>query len=107
MLRDKTLTVFEKCARRTRSRGVIICDTKLEWGNVEARTILIDEVLTPDSSRFWKKDTWSNGDPPSFDKQVVRDWLETQPWDKVSPPPRSLPTSSRAPVRGTSRRSRG
>ena len=56
------------------------------------KDLLIDEVLTPDSSRFWKKEeadaVLPNGDPPSFDKQVVRDWLETQPWDKISPPPR-------------------
>jgi phosphoribosylaminoimidazole-succinocarboxamide synthase len=91
-LRDKTLAVFERCAGHARGRGVIICDTKLEWGHAGGKTILIDEVLTPDSSRFWKKEeaeaVLPNGDPPSFDKQVVRDWLETQPWDKTSPPPR-------------------
>jgi phosphoribosylaminoimidazole-succinocarboxamide synthase len=92
-LRDKTLAVFERCAGHARQRGVIICDTKLEWGRAaNGRTILIDEVLTPDSSRFWKKEeadaVLPDGDPPSFDKQVVRDWLETQPWDKKSPPPR-------------------
>jgi phosphoribosylaminoimidazole-succinocarboxamide synthase len=91
-LRDKTLLVFERCAGHARDRGVVICDTKLEWGLSRGRTILIDEVLTPDSSRFWKKEeaeaVLPGGDPPSFDKQVVRDWLETQPWDKKSPPPR-------------------
>jgi phosphoribosylaminoimidazole-succinocarboxamide synthase len=91
-LRDRTLAVFGRCAGHARSRGVIICDTKLEWGRSGGRTILIDEVLTPDSSRFWKKEeaeaVLPDGDPPSFDKQVVRDWLETQPWDKRSPPPR-------------------
>jgi phosphoribosylaminoimidazole-succinocarboxamide synthase len=101
-LRDKTLKVFERCAGHARSRGVVICDTKLEWGQTNGRTILIDEVLTPDSSRFWKKEeadlVLPNGDPPSFDKQVVRDWLETQPWDKKSPPPR-LPANVAALAR--------
>jgi phosphoribosylaminoimidazole-succinocarboxamide synthase len=91
-LRDCTLTVFDRCASHAKGRGVVICDTKLEWGETGGRTILIDEVLTPDSSRFWKKEeadlVLPDGDPPSFDKQVVRDWLETQPWDKKSPPPR-------------------
>lgn len=91
-LRDKTLAVFTRCSEHARSRGVVICDTKLEWGRIGSRSILVDEVMTPDSSRFWKKEeadaVLPDGDPPSFDKQVVRDWLETQPWDKRSPPPR-------------------
>jgi phosphoribosylaminoimidazole-succinocarboxamide synthase len=94
-LRDKTLQVFERCGAHARQRGVIICDTKFEWGSAGGRTLLIDEVLTPDSSRFWKKEeadaVLPGGDPPSYDKQVVRDWLETQPWDKKSPPPRLPP----------------
>lgn len=67
-------------------------DTKLEWGRLPSgELILIDEVLTPDSSRFWPKDTYRpGGSPPSFDKQFVRDWLERSGWDKASPPP-SLP----------------
>ncbi len=92
-LRDRTLNVFSTCGEHARSRGVIICDTKFEWGQRDGRIVLVDEVLTPDSSRFWKKEEAdkvlpTGGDPPSFDKQVVRDWLETQPWDKQSPPPR-------------------
>jgi phosphoribosylaminoimidazole-succinocarboxamide synthase len=91
-LRDKTLQVFDRCGSHARQRGVVICDTKFEWGSAGGRTLLIDEVLTPDSSRFWKKEeadaVLPGGDPPSYDKQVVRDWLETQPWDKKSPPPR-------------------
>jgi phosphoribosylaminoimidazole-succinocarboxamide synthase len=91
-LRDATLAVFARCASHARERGVIICDTKLEWGDAGGRVMLVDEVLTPDSSRFWKKEeadsVLPDGDPPSYDKQVVRDWLETQPWDKQSPPPR-------------------
>ena len=71
------------------SRGIILADTKLEWGRLPTgELILIDEVLTPDSSRFWPKDTYRPGaSPPSFDKQFVRDWLETTGWDKTSPPP--------------------
>jgi phosphoribosylaminoimidazole-succinocarboxamide synthase len=94
-LRDLTLSVFTRCTGHAREHGVIICDTKLEWGEKDGRPILVDEVLTPDSSRFWKQEeaeaVLPNGDPPSFDKQVVRDWLETQPWDKQSAPPRLPP----------------
>ena len=72
-----------------RARGIILADTKLEWGRLPSgELILIDEVLTPDSSRFWPKETYRLGmSPPSFDKQFVRDWLETTGWDKASPPP--------------------
>ena len=68
-----------------------ICDTKLEWGLIGPDLVLIDEVFTPDSSRFWKSAEFAatppGGDPPSFDKQVVRNWLETSGWNKASPPP--------------------
>ncbi len=98
-LRDQSLFVYSRCADHAKSRGIIICDTKLEWGNLNGRTLLVDEVLTPDSSRFWKADDAArylpDGDPPSYDKQVVRNWLETQPWDKQSPPPR-IPTDVQA-----------
>ena len=91
-LRDKSLLVYTRCADHARSRGIVICDTKLEWGDRRGKTLLVDEVLTPDSSRFWKASDAAahlpDGDPPSYDKQVVRNWLETQPWDKQSPPPR-------------------
>ena len=72
-----------------RARGVIIADTKFEFGRLpDGRLILIDEVLTPDSSRFWPADKYEPGhDQPSFDKQYVRNWLETQPWDKTPPAP--------------------
>ena len=70
------------------TRGIIIADTKFEFGLVDDQVILIDEVLTPDSSRFWPADQYQAGGPqPSFDKQFVRDWLETTSWDKNSPPP--------------------
>ena len=68
---------------------MILADTKFEWGRTPGGAlILMDEVLTPDSSRFWPADGWAAGaNPPSFDKQFVRDWLETTGWDKNSPPP--------------------
>lgn len=88
-LRDRTLEVYRRAAQHALSRGVIIADTKLEWGRLPGgELILIDEVLTPDSSRFWPRDQYRTGmSPPSFDKQFVRDWLESTPWDKNSPPP--------------------
>jgi phosphoribosylaminoimidazole-succinocarboxamide synthase len=88
-LRDRTLDVYRRAAAHAEARGIILADTKLEWGRLPTgELILIDEVLTPDSSRFWPKDTYRpGGSPPSFDKQFVRDWLETTDWDKSSPPP--------------------
>lgn len=88
-LRDRTLDVYRRAAAYAEARGIILADTKLEWGRLPSgELILIDEVLTPDSSRFWPKDTYRPGSsPPSFDKQFVRDWLETTDWDKQSPPP--------------------
>jgi phosphoribosylaminoimidazole-succinocarboxamide synthase len=88
-LRDRTLDVYRRAAEYAEGRGIILADTKLEWGRLPSgELILIDEVLTPDSSRFWPKDTYRPGSsPPSFDKQFVRDWLETTGWDKKSPPP--------------------
>ncbi len=88
-LRDRTLDVYSRAAAYAESRGIILADTKLEWGRLPTgELILIDEVLTPDSSRFWPRDTYKQGSsPPSFDKQFVRDWLETTDWDKKSPPP--------------------
>ncbi len=88
-LESRTLDVYRRAAEFAETRGIILADTKLEWGRLPSgELILIDEVLTPDSSRYWPKDTYRVGvSPPSFDKQFVRDWLETQPWDKASPPP--------------------
>ena len=88
-LRQRSLEVYHKGAEYARSRGIIIADTKFEWGKLpNGELILIDEVLTPDSSRFWPVDQYRPGSsPPSFDKQYVRDWLETTGWDKNSPPP--------------------
>jgi phosphoribosylaminoimidazole-succinocarboxamide synthase len=88
-LRDRTLGLYTKAADYARTRGVIIADTKFEFGRLpDGSLILVDEVLTPDSSRFWPADTYDPGhDQPSFDKQYVRNWLETQPWDKTPPAP--------------------
>jgi phosphoribosylaminoimidazole-succinocarboxamide synthase len=90
-LRSRSLAVYRRGAEHARGVGIIIADTKFEWGRVGDELILIDEVLTPDSSRFWPADAYRPGGPqPSFDKQFVRDWLEASGWDKNSPPP-SLP----------------
>jgi phosphoribosylaminoimidazole-succinocarboxamide synthase len=87
-LRRRSIDVYSRAAQHAQSKGLIIADTKFEWGWHEGRLILIDEVLTPDSSRFWPADKYRPGGPqPSFDKQFVRDWLETTGWDKNSPPP--------------------
>ena len=88
-LRRRSLEVYVKAAEYAQHRGIIIADTKFEWGQLpNGELILIDEVLTPDSSRFWPRDQYRPGtSPPSFDKQFVRDWLETTGWDKNSPPP--------------------
>jgi phosphoribosylaminoimidazole-succinocarboxamide synthase len=88
-LHDLTLDVYRRAAAYAESRGIILADTKLEWGRLPTgELILIDEALTPDSSRFWPKETYRPGSsPPSFDKQYLRDWLETTGWDKKSPPP--------------------
>jgi phosphoribosylaminoimidazole-succinocarboxamide synthase len=88
-LRSTTLGLYDRAASIAACRGVLIADTKFEFGLFENRVILIDEVLTPDSSRFWPADHYSPGrDQPSLDKQFVRNWLETQPWDKTPPAPR-------------------
>lgn len=88
-LRQRSLEVYRRGAEYARGRGIIIADTKFEWGQLPSgEVILIDEVLTPDSSRFWPADSYRPGsNPPSFDKQFVRDWLEQTGWDKNSTPP--------------------
>ena len=87
-LRDLAVRVYQTAADHAAERGVIIADTKFEFGVVDGAIILADEVLTPDSSRFWPGDTYEEGaDQPSFDKQFVRDWL-TANWDKTGNPPR-------------------
>ena len=88
-VRDATLRLYTEAADYARSRGIIIADTKFEFGADGAGTlVLIDEALTPDSSRFWPAAEYRVGmSPPSFDKQFVRDWLEAQAWDKRPPAP--------------------
>ncbi|UUO08586.1 phosphoribosylaminoimidazolesuccinocarboxamide synthase [Blastopirellula sp. J2-11] len=87
-LREKSLDIYTRGAAFAREKGIIIADTKFEWGIVDGELLLIDEVLTPDSSRFWPEDQYQVGvSPPSFDKQIVRDYLETTSWDKNSTPP--------------------
>jgi phosphoribosylaminoimidazole-succinocarboxamide synthase len=87
-LRDLTLTIYKKAAEYARLRGIIIADTKFEFGVVDGEIILADEVLTPDSSRFWPAETYSpGGAQPSFDKQFVRDYLESIHWNKLPPAP--------------------
>jgi len=100
-LRRRSLAVYARGAEHAAERGIIIADTKFEWGRApHGEIILIDEVLTPDSSRFWPADRYAAGGPqPSFDKQFVRDWLETTGWDKNSPPP-ALPEEVVAKTRG-------
>jgi phosphoribosylaminoimidazole-succinocarboxamide synthase len=94
-LKQSTLDIYSKAAAYALRQGIILADTKFEFGHVisregesSAELILIDEVLTPDSSRYWPQSSYQPGSsPPSYDKQFVRDWLETTTWDKNSPPP--------------------
>jgi phosphoribosylaminoimidazole-succinocarboxamide synthase len=88
-VRDISVAIYERAASYALERGIIIADTKFEFGlDDEGRLFLIDEVLTPDSSRFWPVDSYATGtSPPSFDKQFVRDYLDTLDWDKTAPGP--------------------
>jgi phosphoribosylaminoimidazole-succinocarboxamide synthase len=88
-LRNISLKIYTEAAGHALARGIIIADTKFEFGmDSNGIIIWIDEALTPDSSRFWPKEQYQPGrDQPSFDKQVVRNYLETTAWDKQSPPP--------------------
>jgi len=102
-LRDYTLKLYTKARKYAEQRGILIADTKFEWGLRGDEIILIDEVLTPDSSRFWPKEGYQPGKPqPSFDKQFVRDYLESLHWNKQPPPPH-LPSEV---VDGTSKKYR-
>ncbi len=87
-LRSLSLNVYRQGVEYAATRGIIIADTKFEFGEVDGELILIDEVMTPDSSRFWPQDLYkAGGSQPSFDKQYVRDWLLSSGWDRNSPPP--------------------
>jgi phosphoribosylaminoimidazole-succinocarboxamide synthase len=93
-VRDASIQIYEFARAHALKRGIIIADTKFEFGlDKEGKLYLMDEVLTPDSSRFWPQDSWLPGtSPPSYDKQFVRDYLETLDWNKRAPGP-TLPTS--------------
>ena len=87
-LRDTSLAVYSAARDHAATRGIIIADTKFEFGTIDGRITLVDEVLTPDSSRFWPAASYAPGaGQPSFDKQYVRDWLSASGWDKTPPPP--------------------
>jgi phosphoribosylaminoimidazole-succinocarboxamide synthase len=91
-----SLKIYAEAARYAETRGVIVCDTKFEFGLINGQLTLVDEVLTPDSSRFWPRDAYAPGRPqPSFDKQFVRDYLETLDWDKRPPAPPLPPEVTR------------
>jgi phosphoribosylaminoimidazole-succinocarboxamide synthase len=82
------LELFKRGSEELEEIGILLADTKFEFGSLDGRLLLIDEALTPDSSRFWPKDAWKPGaNPPSYDKQILRDYLETLPWNKEPPPP--------------------
>jgi phosphoribosylaminoimidazole-succinocarboxamide synthase len=87
-VRDLSLQIYSAGRDYAAQRGIIVADTKFEFGTVDGKLLLIDECLTPDSSRFWPPDQYAVGQsPPSFDKQFVRDYLETLDWNKTSPGP--------------------
>ena len=88
-LRDRSIEVYSRGAEHAAGRGIVVADTKFEWGRTpDGRLLLVDEVLTPDSSRFWPAAAAGAGSvPDSFDKQFIRDWLESTGWDKASEPP--------------------
>ena len=92
-LQEKSLEIYQFASKYAEEKGIIICDTKFEFGEIDGEIILIDELLTPDSSRFWPKERWHPGrKQEDFDKQVVRDYLDSLDWDKTPPGP-SLPAN--------------
>jgi phosphoribosylaminoimidazole-succinocarboxamide synthase len=87
-LRTMSIDIYRRAADHAAGRGVILADTKFEFGAIDGRIILVDEVLTPDSSRWWPADEWQPGrEMPSYDKQYVRDWLDSTGWDHAPPAP--------------------
>ncbi len=96
-IRTASLGLYAEAAEYAAGRGLIIADTKFEFGVApDGELVLIDELLTPDSSRFWPADGWRPGEnPPSFDKQFIRDWLDTLDWDKTDPGPQVPPSIAR------------
>jgi phosphoribosylaminoimidazole-succinocarboxamide synthase len=93
-LRDLTLTLFTRASEYAATRGILLADTKFEFGLDDGKITLIDEALTPDSSRYWEAATWQPGRAQqSYDKQPVRDWLETLDWNKKAPGPAMPPAA--------------
>ncbi|MDX1643364.1 MAG: phosphoribosylaminoimidazolesuccinocarboxamide synthase [Thermoanaerobaculia bacterium] len=91
-LRKLTLTLYRRGAEHAEGRGLLLADTKFEFGRIDGEIVLIDEVLTPDSSRYWEADQWQPGEEPvSVDKQYVRNWLDASGWDHESEPPELTP----------------
>jgi phosphoribosylaminoimidazole-succinocarboxamide synthase len=91
-LKRLSISMYKEASRIAEEKGIIIADTKFEFGSVEGETIVVDEVLTPDSSRFWSAGRYKPGEPQdSFDKQIVRDYLNGLPWDKTYPGPELPP----------------
>jgi phosphoribosylaminoimidazole-succinocarboxamide synthase len=87
-LKELTLSIYSRAVDFAAKRGIIICDTKFEFGTIDGKISIVDEMLTPDSSRFWPADQYAPGKPqPSFDKQFVRDYLESIHWNKQPPAP--------------------
>ena len=87
-LRERSIAIYAEARAYARTRGILLADTKFEWGLKDGRPLLIDECLTPDSSRFWAADEYRPGrSPPSFDKQFERDWLIRSGWDRKPPAP--------------------
>jgi phosphoribosylaminoimidazole-succinocarboxamide synthase len=87
-LRNRSIDIYQRASEYAATRGVILADTKFEFGMAGDELLLIDEVLTPDSSRYWPANQWVPGrDVPSFDKQFVREWLDASGWDRNPPPP--------------------
>ena len=91
-LRDRSIAIYETARAYAAERGILLADTKFEFGAVDGELVLIDEVLTPDSSRYWPAEAWAPGRTmPSYDKQPVRDWLAAQGWDRTPPAPQLPP----------------
>ena len=105
LLRQRSIEVYQRGAKHAAAYGIVLADTKLEWGRLaDGSLLLVDEVLTPDSSRFWPAAAAGEGRvPDSFDKQFVRDWLEHSGWDKASPPPELPAEISPRPARNISK----
>jgi phosphoribosylaminoimidazole-succinocarboxamide synthase len=98
-LRDLSVRIYKEAHEYALSKGIILADTKFEWGWHDGKPILVDEALTPDSSRYWPRESWTPGkNPPSFDKQYLRDWLTASGWNKEPPAP-ALPEDVVAKVR--------